>query len=305
MAALSSSEIGVWLSYSLLFGAANGLGYGYSLQLAARAFPRSSGFAMGFITAAYALGAASFPPFLMMAVNIDGWQAAMLLLAICNAVFCSFSAALLRRSNIIYDSSSNDAPSKSKADFRANSRVNLRRSVFKLWLIYCGAVTAGLMTIGHAAAIVEAIGAKQAWIVAAPIIIAIANMFGSLSGGIAIDKFNGRLTLSVLIALSVIALMTLAATSELIIILAGMALTGFTYGGIIAAYPAYISKRFGMTAGAAIYGQVFTAWAVAGLVGPLSAGFLYDQSQSYDLALLLAAGLAFCSLLLMLLQVRR
>ncbi|MDE0787334.1 MAG: hypothetical protein OSB06_01525, partial [SAR324 cluster bacterium] len=38
-----------------------------------------------------------------------------------------------------------------------------------------------------------------------------------------------------------------------------------------------------------IYGRVFTAWGLAGLVGPWLAGLLYDVTGDYTLALLVAA----------------
>ena len=71
----------VWLGYSLLFGAANGLGYGFGLQLAAQANPGRAGFAMGVVTAAYALGAGVAPPLFVVALTLGGFTAAMIGLA--------------------------------------------------------------------------------------------------------------------------------------------------------------------------------------------------------------------------------
>ena len=57
MAGSAGSLTEVWLGYGIVLGLANGLGYGFSLQLSAQANPGHEGFAMGVITAAYALGA--------------------------------------------------------------------------------------------------------------------------------------------------------------------------------------------------------------------------------------------------------
>ena len=51
----------VWLGYGVLFGTANGAGYGYALQLSAQVSPGREGLAMGGITASYAVGATLFP----------------------------------------------------------------------------------------------------------------------------------------------------------------------------------------------------------------------------------------------------
>ena len=69
IASLAPSLFVVWLGYGVLFGAANGLGYGFGLQLAAQANPGREGLAMGIVTAAYALGAAVSPPLFALAVD--------------------------------------------------------------------------------------------------------------------------------------------------------------------------------------------------------------------------------------------
>ena len=61
IAGFAKGMSGVWIGYSLCFGLANGLGYGFSLQYAARSARSRPGAAMGLVTAAYAFGAAVSP----------------------------------------------------------------------------------------------------------------------------------------------------------------------------------------------------------------------------------------------------
>ena len=81
MAGWAGGLWGVWLGYSLCFGVANGLGYGFGLQYAARAMPGREGWTMGVVTAAYALGAVVAPLGFEAAVDRGGFQLAMLWLA--------------------------------------------------------------------------------------------------------------------------------------------------------------------------------------------------------------------------------
>ncbi|MEM7320135.1 MAG: hypothetical protein AAF408_14065, partial [Pseudomonadota bacterium] len=81
LAGFASSLPLVWLGYSLVFGLANGLGYGFGLQIAAQESPGREGLAMGVVTAAYALGAVISPILFDMAVAVDGFRAAMISLA--------------------------------------------------------------------------------------------------------------------------------------------------------------------------------------------------------------------------------
>ena len=69
------------------------------------------------------------------------------------------------------------------------------------------------------------------------------------------------------------------------------------YGAIIAVYPAVVRDRYGPDGYPAAYGRVFTAWGVAGLIGPLGAGTLFDATGGYRLPLLLAALAAVASAL--------
>ena len=295
LAALIPSKAIAWLGYGLIFGGANGLGYGYALQFSGLALPERKGFAMGLITASYALGSAMFPVPLRMALDVGGWSAALLFLAICLLVFSGLSALSLSRSGMAF-----------VADTSSSGRLatGTGRQIAWLWLSYCGAVTAGLMAIGHATGLVESGGSSVVWIVVAPIVIALANMVGSLLGGVLTDRIGGRVVLALLATLSAGTLLAMAIASHLAMTLIGLVIIGFTYGGTIAAYPAYISNRYGAATGTVVYGRVFTAWAVAGMLGPSAAGVLFDLHQDYRLALVLAAVTAAISLVLLLVRIR-
>ncbi len=290
LAGLSGSLPMLWVGYSLLFGGANGLGYGYSLQFSAQAMPERKGFAMGAVTATYALGAVVFPLPLSIALDTGGWSAALNLLAFSLILISSLSAVLLSKAHIRYQSG---------ADENSPAATIQWQTVVALWFAYGFAVTAGLMAIGHATGIAKVAGANQRWIVAAPIIIAVSNMLGSLFCGVLHDKLSGRIILSALMLLTSGVLFTIAVFPHVAITLAGLLLIGFTYGATIAVYPAFISKQFGAATGTIIYGKVFTAWAAAGLVGPGMAGVLFDLNQNYVVALAAAGGAALLAFLIL------
>ena len=75
-----------------------------------------------------------------------------------------------------------------------------------------------------------------------------------------------------------------------------LAIVGFCYGATIAAYPAVVSVIFGSAHGVKIYGRIFTAWGIAGLVGPVLAAFLYELSGNYQLILIIAGCTSLVSL---------
>ena len=54
------------------------------------------------------------------------------------------------------------------------------------------------------------------------------------------------------------------------------------YGGGFASIPAYIGDIFGTKELGAIHGYILTAWAAAGLVGPLIISMVKDKTGSYS-----------------------
>lgn len=295
VAALAPTLPLVWLGYSLIFGAANGLGYGFGLQIAAQANPGREGLAMGIVTAAYALGSVVAPVLFALAVEASGFALAMQGLGFALVAVGLGSAALMRAGGTRFAAASVDGPAAPSL----LSRIPL------LWLGYFGGVMAGLMVLGHAAGILATLRpGVAAWV--APVVISACNLAGSLMGGQMADRIPlGRvlagLTLATMLALTGLAsgfgaggFGASGVGAGVVIPLLG--LVGFAYGGTIAAYPAAIAKLYGMRDSARIYGLVFTAWGAAGLMGPWLAGYLFDLSGRYDAALICAAMAASLSI---------
>lgn len=283
----------VWLGYSLLFGGANGLGYGFGLQIAAQTNRGREGLSMGIVTAAYALGAAISPKLFALAVTVGGFQVAMLGLAaalLATALVCSVLFGLSR------------AVFKSEPSAHLHFTLPARDFSF-LWLGYGTGVAAGLMTIGHAAGIATYQRFDGGtWV--APAVIAISNLAGSLIIGRLIDLTSPLRLLAGLPLVSMAGIAALAVSSGSSLMILSFAIVGFAYGGIIAAYPAAIAKTYGSMNSSLIYGRVFTAWGCAGLLSPWVAGRLFDWSGSYQIALWTAGALGLTSVFAMLMFIR-
>jgi MFS family permease len=70
------------------------------------------------------------------------------------------------------------------------------------------------------------------------------------------------------------------------------------FGGGFAAYPAYVADLFGTRHFAAIYGRLLTAWATAGVIGPVLINYLREYqvgrgvppADAYDVTMFILAG---------------
>ncbi len=285
VAANATSLTGVWIGYGLIFGGANGMGYALGLQLSAQANPGREGLAMGLVTAAYALGAVISPALFAAAIDHGGFPFAMIGLALTLVVIAPVCALLL--AGTVFRAAGDDDGAEPQA-------MSDTVSLALLWIGYGAGVAAGLMAIGHATGIATAAGVEgAAWI--APVIIAVFNLGGSIAGGAVVDRIRLMVPFSCLPVLSAIALLALAYSGTAYFSLFCLAVVGMAYGAIIATYPSGIAKLFGTVEGARIYGRVFTAWGTAGLAAPWFAGYLFDRSGGYQVALLTAAALAIVS----------
>ncbi len=280
IAASATHIIIVWLGYSLLFGLANGLGYGFALQISAQSNLENKGFVMGLVTASYALGSVLSPWPLAFVLNNFGLMWAMLSLTLALFVIMPVVSGLLYWSRAQLH--------VSPPDHKHSPRVN-QHVIFFFWLAYGLAVMAGLMAIGHATAIADEAGLNGQLILIAPSVLALFSMSGSLLGGWMADRVSFKVTLTVLPLLSALSLALLALFLVDISVLFGLGVTGFAYGAIISIYPAAIATHFGAVEGIRIYGKVFIAWGIAGFVGPWLAGSLYDLNGDYRLALIIAS----------------
>ncbi len=250
LASAASSLPIVWLEYSLLFGVANGLGYGFTLQISAQANPQWKGLAMGIITACYALGAVISPLFFNMLLTNNGFAGAMQGLAICLVLVIPICCGLLAMAN---------TKLKLTSPLENEDNSSHKILIIKLWIGYGTAVAAGLIAIGHATGITRASGLDDQRVLLAPIIIAIFNMVGSLMGGNLADKLPIKQVLIIFPTLSSVGLFLLAFFDSGLLVLSCLAIIGFSYGAIIAAYPAVVGALFGSADGIKIYGRIFTA----------------------------------------------
>ena len=173
-------------------------------------------------------------------------------------------------------------------DYRARDMLRTPQ-FYMLWTVFMCAGIAGLMVIyciklfgidvleyrGVAGASVIT-GTAMAWY-------AIFNGLGRIAWGSISDRLGRKNTIVLLSALQGVTMLatyhvfvTFGATSGFIFV---AALIGFNYGGSFALFPAITADYFGDRNVGSNYGWMFTAYGVAGLAGPLLAGYFKDSAQ--------------------------
>lgn len=289
IASFATNPYTLWLGYGLIFGFANGVGYGFALYITNLAFERHRGLAMGSVTAVYAIGASGFAKIFEAWVVEVGADGALLRLSALLIALGMVAALGLRWSAF-------EARAAKTSSTPADETKHLdRRQLALCWLIYGTGVAAGLMAMGHAAGIITAVDGTIADGVKGAIAITFANALGGFLAGYLADRQPAHRLLTIYGIASTLALILLAAVDHVMLAIASLAVIGFAYGSIIALFPIVTSVIFGRDLYAIAYGRIFTSWGLAGLAGPWIAGILYSQSGGYGVALSAAALLASIS----------
>lgn len=290
LSSVATSLVAVYFFYGCIFGSANGLGYGYALQLAGQASERHHALSMSLVTAFYAVGAALASRVFHQVIETADYVYALKYCAITVTGVCLLAAIVTFLFRVSFHS---EAPGSKKL-INATER-RLRKM---LWLAYGSSVAAGLMVIGHAYTILASKHPGTESAATAPVLVAVGNVVGGLCVGLVANgkRHNLLLKLYSVLSLASVALVLLPATLGEVFTLLGLFLVGLGYGAIIALYPVVIADVFGKLASPRIYGQVFTAWGIAGLLAPWVSGLLFDSFGNYSASLLLAMLLAGLSL---------
>ena len=283
----AGSILVIGLGFGGLFGLANGLGYGLSLHLVQQAWPHRRGLLTGLAVAAYTLGSAAFSGLFAWGLSALGLAGTFLATAAYMVAVGAIAAVLVALSGVRLV-----APN---APDRMLGKPLRDPHFWTLWLGFFFSAFAGVLVLGHAAAIVGVFDVRTGQMALGAALVAIGNGVGRLSGGWLSDHRAPRGFLSALLLLAAASLLTLLILPSAIVALIALTLMGFGYGSVAGSFPAIVSKIYGAANVSVAFGRIFTAWGVAGLSGPLVGGLLFDWSGSYDLSIAAALGSVFCA----------
>jgi OFA family oxalate/formate antiporter-like MFS transporter len=128
---------------------------------------------------------------------------------------------------------------------------------------------------------------------------AIANFLGRITWGILSDYLGASVSISLALlfqSVSILLLIFISLTDFSYITIS--VLIGFGFGGNFVLFAKETAQIFGVQNLGITYPYVFLGYAIAGILGPLSGGFLYDLSGSYSYAILLASLMSLAGSLL-------
>ena len=281
LSGLLSRYAGLVFGFGALYGVANGIAYSLSLILAARSMPGREGTAIGMTIAAYGLGAVLFAQIFELCLQLMAMPALLLAMGILSLTTCCLAGFLA-------------GFGRSKSQHRDSRTIEASRpSLLPLWICYCFAAFAGLMILAHGPSIAAQSGNSMPGLAAG--LVSLGSVGGSYLGGILADRVSGRIGLGVPPLLQLVAVVCLATVASASAALFALGLAGVAYGAMTSAVPVEVLRKSGPDWFARDYGRIVTAWGIAGVAGPIAAGYLYDLYGGYVIALFLAAAMSAIS----------
>ncbi|MDZ5784202.1 L-lactate MFS transporter [Marinococcus luteus] len=293
----------LYITYGMLGGIGLGIGYITPVSTLVKWFPDRRGLATGLAIMGFGFAAMIASPVMASLIEGAGIPATFFILGAVYFVIMMSSALYLERPPEGY-MKEYTAAGKQKPDLAqltANEAVKTRRFWY-LWVMLFINVTCGIAILSVASPMAQEIAGLSA--AAAATTVGLMGFFNG-AGRIAwasISDYLGRP--NVYTAFFLIQIVTFFALPNLTVALLfqlALFLIMTCYGGGFASIPAYIGDIFGTKQLGAIHGYVLTAWAAAGLVGPLLASWIRGVTESYALTLSIFGSMFIVALLVSLL----
>jgi MFS family permease len=270
------------IGYGVCFGAGGGAAYILVQQVVNLAVTGRHGLVNGYVVSLYPAGAMIAAPLFGWGIRALGVRATLGSLAVVLAVSGLVSAWLTARSGVTLATATGAV---------ALGDEERRRPVFwRLWLVFFLAASAGLMVLSQAAGIITAYGGAASLAVYGTTFITATIAAARLGGGWMVDwlAIPSVAAGAHAVALAGSVALTLWPSPGMSVI--ALALVGLGYGlisGVTAAAVAVYWRRalYGRMAG-----RIYMAWCAAAIILPVIAGRLFDLTQGYGTAVLIAAG---------------
>ena len=281
-----------YVGYGVIGGAGIGLGYVTPVATVAKWFPDRKGLATGTVVMGFGIGALLLSKLLapVLVVYSEGDLPTVFL-----GLGIVFACILLPASLLLSDPQQEAAASVASAGLAhetdnadAAAREYLMSPEFAcMWVVFFCNIAAGISVISFQSALLqdvwglanptlepETLAAYGATLIAAS---SVCNGVGRLFWGLLSDRLGRVRVLRILLGSQLVVFGVLMTEQNPWVFSVLVCYVLLCFGGGFATMPSFIVDVFGNRRMSTIYGAILTAWAAAGIIGPLYVGYLKDQ----------------------------
>ena len=315
LAIMMESKMLLYFFYGVLGGCGLGIGYISPVSTLVKWFPDRRGMATGLAIMGFGFASAIWGPTIKVLIEKVGISGTFFILGALYFVVMFASALYLEKPEEGYlpkkfQKKIKEGKKKLKEDLSSlglNEALKTPR-FYGLWLMLFINVTCGIAIIGVASPLLQEVLGMSAIAAAAAVgLMGIFNGAGRIFWASLSDYLTRPMVYIIFFLTQAIAFYILPSVTEIVVFQVVLFFIMSCYGGGFASIPAYIGDIFGTKELGAIHGYILTAWAAAGLVGPLIISMVKDSTGSYAQTLYVFAGffiIAFIISILMLINIR-
>ena len=277
-----------YLGYGVIGGAGIGLGYVTPVTTAAKWFPDRKGLVTGIVVMGFGVGAfllsKVLAPFLVLRTESDLTLVFLWLGIVFACILLPSSFVLSDPKAAVVPAAADDEP----MEYEDTVAPYLRSSEFVLmWIVFFFNIAAGISVISFQSELLQ-----EVWGFADPslepvtlaeygatliAVSSLCNGVGRLFWGLLSDRIGRVGVFRILLASQMIVFGILMTERNPWIFSALVCYVLLCFGGGFATMPSFVLDVFGSKKMSNIYGAILTAWAAAGIFGPLYVGYLKDE----------------------------
>lgn len=291
------------LAFGILVGSGIGFAYSAVMPPALKWFhPSQKGMVSGIVVGGIGLASLYIAPLTTWLLGLYGISKTFLILGIFILVVGTSIAQLIKNppEGYVPPTPANYTPAKaaksSTKDFTWKQMAGTKQ-FYLFYIMFAFASSAGLMIIGNIASIAKTQASMENgfYLVA---LLAIFNAGGRVAAGFFSDSLGRVRTMIIVFILQGVNMALFANYSTPMAITIGTALAGIGYGALLSLFPSVTADYYGMKNFGGNYGVMYTAWGLAGTMGPIIAGIVVDKTGTYNLAYMISAALLAVALIL-------
>lgn len=305
MAIYLESKILLYLTYGVLGGTGLGIGYISPVSMLVKWFPDRRGMATGLAIMGFGFASAISGPAIKLLIDAVGIPSTFYILGAVYFVIMFFAAQYMENPPEGYmperfSRALEAGKAKIKEDLSSLTREEAIKTgrFYGLWLMLFINVTCGIAIISVASPLLqEVIGISALAAASAVGLMGIFNGAGRIMWASISDYLTRPVVFMIFFITQIIAFYLLTTVTSILLFQILLYYIMTCYGGAFASIPAYIGDIFGTKQLGAIHGYILTAWALAGLVGPIIIAYVKDSTGSYVDTLYVFVGLFFFALI--------
>ena len=299
------SKILLYLTYGVLGGTGLGIGYLSPVSMLVKWFPDRRGMATGLAIMGFGFSSAIFGPTIKILIDYVGISSTFyILVAIFFVVMFSAAQYLANPPQGYMPERFSQAISSGKKKIKEDL-VNITRNeavktgrFYGLWIMLFINVTCGIAIISVASPLLqEVIGISALAAASAVGLMGIFNGAGRIIWASISDYLTRPVVFIIFFITQIIAFYLLTTVTSILLFQVVLYYIMMCYGGAFSSIPAYIGDIFGTKELGAIHGYILTAWALAGLAGPIIIAYVKDSTGSYTSTLYVFVALFFIALI--------